>query len=319
MARGNEGKARRKEQRKEARKIVTDMIDGNQNIDPDSSSDEEDLTNAPSRSPPIVETVDEDEDQDDGNLVLPLPSKKSKNVASKSDSSKYTKRAAKAAGAVSGTGKGIKTTPLILLILMVGTTLIPALIYATDYFGSFMAKNNVLGSIGYRLGIGQTPKRRVLSFYEKHDPSKISEVPKILSKYYGDYPKLIKSLERKYQDYGYFLEWEQDEAAMTLAFEKLYETRDYIHTQFNTYAPQPIKTAARNIQYNLGTLYKKFRKAWTKQIWPSLEPYLGVPKGTAAQKRKDAQELKKRRAAASGSSTKRRKSKEFRDDVGDEM
>jgi hypothetical protein len=318
MARGKDGKARRKEQRKEAQKTVADMIDGSHDMDPE-SDDDDDFPVPPVRAPPKVETVDEDDDDDE--VVLPTPSKKSKSKltkAAKSDSTKYTNRAAKAAGATSGPSRGIKTTPLILLVLMVGTTLIPALIYASDFLGSFLAKNNVMGAIGYRLGIGQTPKKRVLSFYEKHDPAKIADVPKILSKYYGDYPKLIKTLERKYQDYGYFLEWERDEAPMTIALEQLYETRDYLHTQFNTYAPQPVKTAVRNIQYNVGTLYKTFRKAWKKQIWPHLEPFLGVPKGTAAQKRKDAQELKKRKAAASGRASKR-KNTEFRDDIEEEM
>ena len=35
--------------------------------------------------------------------------------------------------------QGIKTTPLILLILMTGTAILPALIYASDYLGSFMS------------------------------------------------------------------------------------------------------------------------------------------------------------------------------------
>ena len=316
MARGKDGKARRKEQRKEAQKTAADMIDGSNEVIAGSEEDDDDLPLPPvrARAPPTVETVDEDEDDDD-ELVLPTPSRKSK---SKAADTKYANRAVKAAGASSGSSRGIKTTPLILLVLMIGTTLIPALIYASDFLGSYLAKNNVLGSIGYRLGIGQTPKKRVLSFYEKHDPAKIADVPKILSKYYGDYPKLIKNLERKYQDYGYFLEWEQDEAPMTVAFEHVYETRDYFITQFNTHAPQPIKTAVRNIQYNVGTLVKKFRKAWKKQIWPQLEPFFGVPKGAAAQKKKDAQELKRRKTAAGGKK-KRRKNNEFRDDIAEEM
>ena len=56
-----------------------------------------------------------------------------------------------------------------------------------------------------------------MSFYEKHDPTKLEEVPKIMAKYYGDYPKLVKRLERRYQDYGYFQNWEQDEAPMKIA------------------------------------------------------------------------------------------------------
>lgn len=331
MARGKDGKARRKEQRKEDKKTAEEMIEGTHDLE--ETEIDENLPMPPSATattgPPIVETVDDSDDDNDTADDLVLPVKKKKKSKKTKDSSsgaasggdketKYTNRAAKAGNASAGPAKGIKTTPLVLLVLMVGTTLIPAILYASDFLGAFMAKNNIMGYVGFKLGIGQTPNKRVLSFYEKHDPDKISEVPKILSKYYGDYPKLIKNLERKYQDYGYFYEWEQDEAPMTVAFEQLYETRDYLHTQFNTYAPQPIKTAVRNIQYNFGTLHKKFRKAWKKHLWPHLEPFFGVPKGAKAQKRKDAQEGKKRKEGATGGPKKRRKNTEYRDDIEEE-
>lgn len=214
--------------------------------------------------------------------------------------------------------QGIKTTPLILLILMVGTTILPGLIYASDYIGGYLAKNNVIGQIGFRLGMGSVPKKRVLSFYEKHDPEKLNEVPQILSKYYGDYPKLVKRLERKYQDYGYFLGWEQDEAPMALAKDQLQETYSlWINSYWNVYAPQPAKTAARNIRYNLTFLHKKFYKLFWKKIWPHLEPFLGVPDGAAQQKRKDRAEAQKRRQKTGGSSSSGRASskKKYRDDV----
>jgi hypothetical protein len=215
--------------------------------------------------------------------------------------------------------QGIKTTPLILLIMMVGTTILPALIYASDMIGNYAQKHHVLGSIGYRMGLGAVPRKRVLSFYEKHDPAKIEDVPTILAKHYGDYPKLVKKLERKYQDYGYFLGWEEDEAPLTLALEQLAQTREYfVHQYWNRYAPQPLKTAARNISYNLTFLSKKGKKVWKKTIWPLLEPIFGVPdpKTAEKQKRKDAKEARERRASQGGTGT-RRKSKDFRDDVED--
>mmetsp|Transcript_19511 Transcript_19511/g.45310 ORF Transcript_19511/g.45310 Transcript_19511/m.45310 type:complete len:322 (-) Transcript_19511:179-1144(-) len=217
----------------------------------------------------------------------------------------------------SSSNQGIKTTPLILLILMVGTTILPGLIYASDYIGGYLAKNNVMGQIGFRLGMGAVPKKRVLSFYEKHDPEKLNEVPTILSKYYGDYPKLIKRLERKYQDYGYFLGWESDEAPMALAKDQLQETYSlWINSYWNVYAPQPAKTAARNIRYNLTFLHKKFYKIFWKKIWPHLEPFLGVPDGTEKQKRKDRAEAQKRRQKNGGASSGRTSGKKkFRDDV----
>merc|ERR1712238_235821 len=220
--------------------------------------------------------------------------------------------------------QGIKTTPLILLILMVGTTVLPGLIFASDYIGGFLQKNHVLGQIGFRLGMGSVPKKRVMSFYEKYDPNKLNEVPAILSKYYGDYPKLIKRLERKYQDYGYFLGWEADEAPLALAMEQLQDVYTlWINSYWNVYAPQTLKTAARNVRYNLTFLQKKFRRAWKKQIWPHLEPFFGVPKGAGKQKREDAAEARKRKEKVKNSSSRpktsgtRRRNNEYRDDVED--
>lgn len=243
----------------------------------------------------------EDDDSDEGGADVPPPKKKS--------SSKPTPPVPQKKK------QGIKTLPLVLLLLLTGTAVLPALIYASDFLGSYFQKHHVLGSIGYKLGFGATPKKRVLSFYEKHDPSKIDDVDGILAKYYGDYPKLIKKLERKYGDYGYFLEWEQDEAPMTLALEKVAETRDYLGEQFNLYAPQIVKTGARNVRHNLGFLYKRGRRLWKKHVWPLLEPIFGVPKGGAAQKRKDAQEARQRKTGQSGG--RRKKNTEFRDDVED--
>lgn len=217
-------------------------------------------------------------------------------------------------GGLGGLGS-IKRGPLILLVLLTGTTLLPALIYASDYLGGFMAKNNVIGSLGFRLGLGSVPRKRVTSFYEKHAPEKMEEVPHILGKYYGDYSTLIKRLERKYQDYGYFIGWEEDEAPMTLALDQLRETyQTWVTEYWNRYAPQVLKTAARNIRYNLTTLYRKFRKVWKKHIWPMLEPFLGVPDGVEKQKRKDAAEARKRAAAGGMNKATRRKNTDFRDD-----
>jgi hypothetical protein len=212
---------------------------------------------------------------------------------------------------------GIKRTPLILLILMTGTTLLPALIYAGDYFSSTLSKHHLLGSIGYRLGIGQVPRQRVTSFYEKHAPEKIPEVPTILAKHYGDYPQLIKRLERKYQDYGYFVGWEEDEAPLRLALEHVREAYTTWTTRYwNRYAPQQLKQAARNVRYNLTFLVKRVTKVWKRKVWPVLKPYLGVPdeREAARQKRQDAAEARKRRGTTSSKGT-RRKNTDFRDDA----
>jgi hypothetical protein len=204
--------------------------------------------------------------------------------------------------------QGIKMGPLIMLIMMTGTTLLPVMLYAGDWFGNFIQRQHILGSLGHKLNIGASPKKRVRSFYEKHDPYKMDEVDKILAKYYGDYPTLIKRLERKYQDYGYFLNWEKDEAPMTLALEKLTETKKYLQTQFNKHAPQKLKIAARNANYNFGKTYRKLKILWRKQIWPHLEPFFGVPDGAAAQKRKD-------RASAQSRKGRRKKNTDYDDEM----
>ena len=79
---------------------------------------------------------------------------------------------------------------------------------------------------------------------------------------------------------------------MKLAMEKIWETHAMASQQFDRHAPALVKTGARNIRHNLTTLYKKGKKTWKKQIWPYLEPHLGVPDAKAArkQKMKDRQE-----------------------------
>lgn len=326
MARGTEAKAARKQSRKEARaKAAEAILNGDENVNEFSSmptfEDENDKSN----------NDDSDSDSDDDNVGGVTPEETPEKAVKKTSKSSRAKKAAKRTAAAKergtgdaagpsccappgGGGQGIKTLPLIMLILLTGTTVLPAVLYASDYLGAFVQKNHIMGNLGHRLGIGPSPKKRVNSFYEKHDPEKIGEVPSILSKYYGDYPKLTKRLERKYNDYGYFVNWEQDEAPMYLAMDKLYETRDEIQKQFDRHAPAIVKTGARNMRSNLTQVYKKSYKVWKKQIWPVLEPYFGVPDAKAAkqQKLKDKKEANKRKGAATGT---RRKSAEFRDDV----
>lgn len=136
-----------------------------------------------------------------------------------------------------------------------------------------------------------------------------------MSKYYGDYPGLVKKLERKYGDYGYFIGWEADEAPLVYFREQvqsLYEA--WITRYWNRYAPLKIRTAFRNVKMNLQMLAKKFRKVWRKHLWPALEPIFGVPKGTEKQKRQDAAEARKKMYKEKGT---RRKNTDFRDDEED--
>jgi hypothetical protein len=302
MARGEEGKLRRRLNRKQQHKDQTEqMLEGNTHDFGPVEDDDDD---------------DDDDNAADGTPEFPLPPGMAK-AEKEGKSHKSKQRAVHPSSLPNGKREGIKTTPLILLVVLMGTTLLPAFLYAGDWIGRFAQRNNLLGAVGYRLGVGSVPKQRVMSFYEKHDPTKIPEVPKILAKHYGDYPLLIKKLERKYQDYGYFVGWEEDEAPLRLALEQLQMTyRDYVLTNWNKYAPQALKTAARNIRYNMTFLHKRLHKIWKRKVWPWLEPIFGVPKGSAAQKREDARKARERLVKQGGKKT-RRRSSEFRDDVDD--
>jgi hypothetical protein len=304
MARGAEAKLRRRNRKKSDQATAEDIFGG----------DEAEHEFGPNEIPmPPGMSQDGDADSDDEDKEEEVVVKKKKK--NKSRSAPADPDAMPVAPKKS---KGINRLPLILLILMTGSTLLPALIYASDYMGNFLQNHHVVGQLGYRMGMGAVPRKRVLSFYEKHDPNKIEDVATILSKHYGDYPLLIKKLERKYQDYGYFLGWEEDEAPIALAMEQIQETYDlWINSYWNVYAPQPLKTGARNIRYNLAYLRKKGHKVWKKSLWPMLEPLFGVPKGAQAQKRKDAAEARKRKddsASGGSSSGRRRKNTDFRDD-----
>ena len=309
MPRGQEAKLRRRNRKQEDQEVADRIFAGTEDEGQNGTAE---FGTGDIPLPPGMRDGEDSEDSEEEKPAEPTMKKKK--------SKSRTATAASDMGAIpmppAKKSQGIKTLPLIFLVLMTGTTLLPVVLYASDYLGNFMAKNNMLGQIGFRLGMGAVPKKRVLSFYEKHDPVKINDVPDILSKYYGDYPKLVKKLERKYQDYGYFLGWEEDEAPFTLALEKLQDTyRVWLTDYWNVYAPQTLKTAARNIRHNLIFLRKTLLKAWKKHIWPILEPVFGVPKGAEKQKRQDAAEARKRKAKpSSGGAGTRRRSAEFRDD-----
>jgi len=298
MARGSAGKARRKEERKDAKLAEAERMlnDGHTN-----DFDNDDNMSLPTPYDTDKRTKSDSDSSDDESKPI-VVKKKKRNVKNTQDDNHKA-----ACCPQPSQGKGIKTLPLVMLLMLMGTTVLPFFLYAGDWISGFIAKNHVTGKFGHKFGIGASPKKRVVSFYEKHEPSKISEVENILAKYYGDYPKLVKRLERKYSDYGYFLGWEEDEAPMTLAKEKLIDTRDYIQKQFDIYAPRKIKTASRNIKYNLTTLYKKFRNVWKKTIYPVLEKFIGVPDGVAAQKKKDRMDTMKAKG-------RRKKNTDYRDD-----
>ena len=318
MPRSAEAKLRRRNRKQADQDGAMDMlgqVDDDNNNDTTGGDENSIKKNKDENEKPITMFPNAD-DQTDDNLPLQKKKKKTKSASSTGGTTSTTRAAPKSP---SGGMGGIKTTPLILLVLMVGTTLLPALIYMGDYASTILSKSDVMGSIGYRFGIGSVPKKRVLSFYEKHAPEKLEEVPKILAKHYGDYPQLIKKLERKYQDYGYFIDWENDDAPMKLLREQAQDMYSlWIQKYWNVYAPQVLKTSARNARYNITFLVKRLRKIWKKNLWPYLEPIFGVPDGAAAQKRKDAAEAAKRRKSKQKQQPTRKKNRDYRDDVDED-
>ncbi len=155
MPRGSEAKLRRRNQRKDEDKQDLNAIFGDPNGE---ETDEVPL-------PPRMKNAAPVDDHDSEEEAPPAMPKKKKGKAVP-------------IGVPPPSSKGgIKRAPLILLILMTGTTLLPALLYAGDFLSSFLAKSNITGGLGYRMGIGHVPRKRVLSFYEKHAPEKVNDVP----------------------------------------------------------------------------------------------------------------------------------------------
>jgi hypothetical protein len=333
MARGADAKLRRRQNRAK-RAEAEAMLDAGGDDDAGAGGavdDDQDLSLLPPKTAAaaakaknkkqggggvVVETVTSDEEDDGGGGGGDGMPKIKTSAGPRNRRIPQHHRPSGGGGGGGGGGLGsIKTGPLILLIVLTGTTLLPAVLFAGDYLSKYLP--DFIGGVGYRLGVGAIPKKRVTSFYEKHAPEKLGDVPKILKTHYGEYPTLIKKLERKYQDYGYFLGWEQDETPMRYATESLRGTYDAWIRVWNRSAPQVLKTAFRNIRYNLTTLYKRGRRIWKKHVWPHLEPIVGVPKGAEKQKRQDAADARKRQrsggGAGGGASGTRRKNRDYRD------
>jgi len=201
----------------------------------------------------------------------------------------------------------IETLPLVFLVLLCGGGLLPVILKIYD---NFSLPGNMTGNLGYRLGIGQTPKMRVTSFYEKHSPEQLDKILSIMSKYYGDYGALTKKLERKYQDYGYFINWENDEAPSTMAWQKGVDTYNVINKYYRENAPDAVKKITSNIYINGNMAYKKGRKIWRKY----LAPYLSLnpdPAAVEKQKKKDRESTR----GGGGAKKKRKKGNHaFRDE-----
>lgn len=84
------------------------------------------------------------------------------------------------------------------------------------------------------LGLYPTPKKRLVEFYMKHNPDKVADVDSLVKTHAADYTKLIKRLESKYHDYGFFLGWDKENDFATLQKKSL----EYVSANANRFYQQ---------------------------------------------------------------------------------
>uniref|UniRef100_A0A7S3JUU8 Uncharacterized protein n=1 Tax=Aureoumbra lagunensis TaxID=44058 RepID=A0A7S3JUU8_9STRA len=150
----------------------------------------------------------------------------------------------------------IKWKYVIMLLLLTGTAVLPAALWVIDTF--FAASSNAasvgISTIVARMGMTPTPKERLIKFYKKHNPEKVDEVPTLVHKYAGNYEKMIKILEAKYGDYGFFIGWQED------ADFKKFMKKEAIHyfnkaqRYYRIYMPYRLRIAFWNMYYNISTI-----------------------------------------------------------------
>eukprot|EP00520_Triparma_pacifica_P015276 CAMPEP_0118650158 /NCGR_PEP_ID=MMETSP0785-20121206/10096_1 /TAXON_ID=91992 /ORGANISM="Bolidomonas pacifica, Strain CCMP 1866" /LENGTH=358 /DNA_ID=CAMNT_0006542511 /DNA_START=155 /DNA_END=1231 /DNA_ORIENTATION=- len=260
---------------------------------------------------------DGDDCDDDDKPVKKASSEPEDEVMKKIKKGKKREKALKLeqARAAKGFFGDIKLLPLLFLLLLTGSTILPATFWLLDNAGPLLGSTNLTGKLGYRLGVGATPRKRVTSFYEKHAPEKIHEVDNIVSKYYGDYKTLTRKLERKYQDYGYFVGWEQDEAPSKLALSELDKHMKSLKSYYRKKAPPALVQISDNVMYNVGGLVKQGKKVWFKSVWPVLKPIIWVADEKDAKRQK--MEDKKKYGKKGGKGGRRKRNSEFRDEEED--
>lgn len=154
---------------------------------------------------------------------------------------------------------GIRWTHVALLFMLTGTAILPVVVFMAEHAAGALVSvvPSGLGTFGEAWGLTKTPKNRLKAFYEKHNPEKVGEIDVLLGKYRGDYKSMIKKLEAKYGDYGFFIGWEKENDFA--AIQK--KTFDYVYKHGNKYyqryVPFPVRTGFRNIYYNVYNLVSK--------------------------------------------------------------
>lgn len=151
---------------------------------------------------------------------------------------------------------------ILFLALLTGTAVLPALLWVVDSAGSAFA----LTAAAF---FGKTPKARLVKFYRKHNPAKVDEVPKLINKYAGDYPKMIKVLEAKYGDYGFFLNWENDADFSKFAQKELRKYYKWCERYYKQYMPYRLRVAFFNMYTIIDNLVRPIVTLVRSIIFPS--------------------------------------------------
>lgn len=138
MARGAAAKERRKNEKKEAR--ATEAARAKEEKENNEGLVENEF-DSPFPMPPSYGTstsAENEDNNDDSSTTSEEPEEKKVK--------KKKKKALKAAMAKppAPKKKEIKTLPLVLLVLLTGSTVLPALIYCGDYLGNAIQKNNIM-------------------------------------------------------------------------------------------------------------------------------------------------------------------------------
>ena len=178
--------------------------------------------------------------------------------------------------------KGIKWKYVAFLALLFGSAILPVVLWVVDHAGGLLGTGltKAIGASTARMGLTPTPKDRLAKFYEKHNPEKVGEVDHLVQKYAGDYPKMIKVLEAKYGDYGFFLGWEQDRTFGKFMKTQLGEGSEVIQYYYKRHMPYKARVAFYKMYSLLDKIFRPyvdFIRTQLLHIWPDLKDYIGVP------------------------------------------
>ncbi|KAJ1451699.1 hypothetical protein M885DRAFT_468177 [Pelagophyceae sp. CCMP2097] len=151
---------------------------------------------------------------------------------------------------------GIQWKYVAFLFLLFGTAMLPAVLWVGDKVASLGGGAAKAGgaSLSHRLGLAATPKDRLVLFYEKHNSEKVGEVDGLVKKYAGNYAKMVKVLEAKYQDYGFFIGWEKDGDFSTFMINEGAKSLRLAERYYQVYVPFRVRITLFRMYTNVHTV-----------------------------------------------------------------